>query len=177
MDEPWSLYLALCAGYIVLVFGLIWSYGKWGRHLGGGKWTRGKLLRGHVSFLLALILWIWLARFSRPWLPDRLMNEAADHLTLYLIFAAFGILLIWWVEQSWLSKGPKKDENVQGESIYSSTLPLPSSRVAGLFNQISGRFMLRSYLRAEEILRLAVPVQSRGGVWLALLCLLSPPVP
>ncbi len=110
MDEPWSLYLALCAGYSVLVFGLIWSDGKWGRYLGRGKWTLGRLLKSHVSFLLALNLWIWLARFSRPWLPDWLMNEGVDHLSLYLIFAALGIVAIWWAEQSWLSAGPKKDE-------------------------------------------------------------------
>ena len=110
MDESWSLYLALCAGYTVLVFGLIWSDGKWGRCLGGGKWTLGKLLQGHASFLLALIFWVWLARFSRPWLPDWLMNEGVDHLTLYLIFAALGIVAIWWIEQSWISKGSKKDE-------------------------------------------------------------------
>ena len=110
MDESWSLYLALCAGYTILVFGLIWSDGKWGRCLGGGKWTLGKLLQGPASFLLALIFWVWLARFSRPWLPDWLMNEGVDHLTLYLIFAALGIVAIWWIEQSWISKGSKKDE-------------------------------------------------------------------
>jgi hypothetical protein len=30
----------------------------------------------------------------------------------YLIFSGLGIVAIWWVEQSWLAKPPKKDERL-----------------------------------------------------------------
>lgn len=111
-DEPWSLYAALCVSYTILVFGLLWSDGKWRKYIEAGRHKARDLAQGHAVFLLAMILWIWLWRFSRPRLPDWMMDEIYRGLNYYLIFSDLGIVAFWWVEQSWLVKMPEKDERV-----------------------------------------------------------------
>jgi len=81
-DESWSLYVALCVSYTILVFGLLWSDGKWRK------------------------------RFSRSWLPDWMFDGIDHELNYFLVFSGLGIVAIWWVEHSWLAKPPKKDERL-----------------------------------------------------------------
>jgi len=51
-DEPWSLYVALCTGYTMLVFGMLWSDGKWKRYIDFNKRTAQDLVRAMPAFLL-----------------------------------------------------------------------------------------------------------------------------
>jgi len=111
-NESWSLYLAVCVSYTILVFGLLWSDGKWGRYIRAHRRTARDLAQGHAIFLLALILWIWLCQFSRPWLPGWMFEELYRTPTWYLIVSGLGIVAIWWIEQSWLARPPKKDEQI-----------------------------------------------------------------
>lgn len=57
-DESWSLYAALCVSYSILVFGLLWSDGKWRNYIDAGQRSTRDLAQGHVVFLLVMILWI-----------------------------------------------------------------------------------------------------------------------
>jgi hypothetical protein len=107
--KSWAIYAPICGGYTVLVLGLLWSDGKWVHYIESGSRTNRELIQGHICFLLLLVLWIWLCRYSRPWLPDWMSNLGPDELTPYLIFSGLGIVAIWWGEQSWLSRVPKKD--------------------------------------------------------------------
>lgn len=103
-DQPWSLYAALCAGYTLLVFGMLWSDGKWRKCIAANQRSSRGLVQDHVMFLLVLIIWIWICRISKPWLPDWMVTEMGRGLTYYLIFSGLGIVAIWWAEQSWLVK-------------------------------------------------------------------------
>lgn len=103
-DQPWSLYAALCAGYTVLVFGMLWSDGKWRKCITANHRSSRRLAQGHVVFLLALILWIWICQVSKPRMPDWIVSEMGRGVTYYLIFSGLGIVAIWWAEQSWLVK-------------------------------------------------------------------------
>jgi hypothetical protein len=111
-DESWSLYAALCVSYTILVFGLLWSDGKWRKYIEAGQRSTRDLVQAHAVFLLVMILWIWVCRFSRPWLPAWMFDEIYGIPSYYLIFSGFGIVAIWWVEQTWLSKPPKKHERI-----------------------------------------------------------------
>jgi hypothetical protein len=111
-DASWSLYAALCVSYTILVFGLLWSDGKWRKYIETGKRTARDLVQGHAVFVLVLILWIWACRLLRPWLPVWMFDQIYGIPSYYLIFSGLGIVAIWWVEQSWLAKPPKKDERL-----------------------------------------------------------------
>lgn len=112
-DAPWAIYVAICGAYTALVFGLLWSDGKWTRYINEGNRTARELIQGHLVFVLVIALWIWLCRLSRPRLPDWLFNYGLGEITLYLIFSGLGIVAVWWAEQSWLAKVPRKDEPVR----------------------------------------------------------------
>lgn len=111
-DASWSLYAALPVSYTILVFGLLWSDGKWHRYVEAHQRTARELAQRHTIYLLVLILWIWICRFSRPWLPDWMFFESIHDLTPYLVFSALGIVAIWWVEQGWWAKPPKQEERI-----------------------------------------------------------------
>ena len=116
IGQPWSLYAALCTAYTIVVFGMLWSDGKWKRYIEANKRPVRDLIQGHAVFLLILTLWIWVCRFTRPWLPSWLFNLGVGEATLYLIFGALGILIIWWVEQSWLAKAPRSPEQIESSA-------------------------------------------------------------
>ena len=111
-DRPWSIYEALCVSYTILVFGLLWSDGEWRKYIQAHRRSARNLVQGHAVFLLVLILWIWVCRFTRPWLPHWMFGELYRELNYYLIFSGLGIVAIWWIEQSWLARPPKKDEQI-----------------------------------------------------------------
>jgi len=113
-DQSWSLGAALCASYTILVFGLLWSDNKWRRYIAANKRTVRELAQRHIIYLLILILWIWICRFSRPWLPGWLFDEIYGIPSYYLVLTGLGIVAIWWAEQSWLAKPPKTDERLGG---------------------------------------------------------------
>jgi hypothetical protein len=110
MDERWSLYAALCVGYTVLVFGMLWSDRKWKKYIEINKRTAQDLIRGHAMFLLAVVLWIWTCKISKPLLPDWVFEDHYRGVTPYLVFGGLGLVAIWWMEQSWLAKPAKSDE-------------------------------------------------------------------
>ncbi len=112
VDASWSLYAALCVSYTILVFGLLWSDGKWRKYIELHQHKARDLAQGHALFLLVMILWIWVCRFSGPWLPNWIFDEIYGIPSYYLIFSGVGIVAIWWVEQGWLSRPPKKDERM-----------------------------------------------------------------
>ena len=109
-DEPWSLYAALCVSYTTVVFGLLWSDGKWRKYFEAHQRKARDLAQGHTIFLLVLIFWIWICRFSRPWLPAWMFDQIYGTPSYYLIFGGIGIVAIWWVEQSWLANPTKSGE-------------------------------------------------------------------
>jgi hypothetical protein len=113
MDEPWSLYAALCAGYTMLVFGMLWSDGKWKRYIEINKRTALDLVQGHAMFLLVVVLWIWTCKISKPWLPGWMFEDHYRGITPHLVFGGLGLVAIWWLEQNWLARPAKRDENVQ----------------------------------------------------------------
>src|SRR5579864_3622724 len=113
MENSWAIYASICAGYTILVLGLLWSDGKWTRYIQKSLRTSRELLQGHLVFLLMIVLWIWLCRFARPLLPGWMFDFGFGELTLYLIFSGLGIVAIWWAEQSWLAKPPKRDEAIR----------------------------------------------------------------
>lgn len=109
-DASWSLYAALCVSYTILVFGLLWSDDKWRKYIEAHQRKTRDLAQGHAVFLLVMIFWIWVCRFCRPWLPGWMFGEIYGIPSYYLVFSGLGIVAIWWGEQSWLAKPPKKDE-------------------------------------------------------------------
>ncbi len=113
MDEQWSLYGALCAAYTILVFGMLWSDGNWRRYIEANKRPARDFVQGHAVFLLVLTLWIWVCRLARPWLPGWMFNLGFGDATLYLVFGALGIVVVWWVEQGWLAKAPRSPERIE----------------------------------------------------------------
>jgi hypothetical protein len=111
-DESWSIYVAICTAYTILVFGLLWSDGKWRKFIETHQGKPRDLLQRHAIYTLVLILWIWICRFSRPWLPGWMFFQSYRDLTPHLFFSGIGIVAIWWAEQSWLARPPKKDEQI-----------------------------------------------------------------
>ena len=106
-DFRWALYLALCVGYSVVVFGLAWSDGK--MHVFFGNRSAFAILRTHLAFLLSLIFWIWLAQFSKPSLPGWVTAEGDRHESWYLLFVLLGIIGLLLFEHWWFSKAAKRD--------------------------------------------------------------------
>ena len=115
-EYPWAIYPSICAGYTILVLGLLWSDGKWKRYIRENRRAPRELIQGHVVSLLMVVLWIWLCRFFRPWAPGWMFNFGVGEVTLYLIFSGLGIVAIWWGEQTWLAK-PAKREEVIGSTL------------------------------------------------------------
>jgi hypothetical protein len=111
-DRIWFIYAAIAAAYTVLVLGMLWSDGKWKRYIAEGRRTARELIQGHIWFLLLIVVWIWLCRYSKPWLPEWMFNFGPRELTLYLICSGLGIVAIWWAEQSWLAKPQKRKETI-----------------------------------------------------------------
>lgn len=110
MDRPWSAYAAVCAGYTVLIFGMLWSDRKWSRYIGANKRSTRTLLQGHAAYLLAVIVWMLVCQFCRPWLPSWIFDDFYRGITPHLFFGGLGIVAIWWVEQSWLAKPSQSEE-------------------------------------------------------------------
>jgi len=104
MDTRWAIYAAMCVGYTVAVFGLAWSDNKLGSF--SGNRSIGSVLRAHLAFILAVILWIWLAQYSRPFLPGWLTAEGDRHESWFLLFVLLGIVGILLYEHWWLSVKP-----------------------------------------------------------------------
>lgn len=109
MDTRWAIYLAMCVGYSIAVFGLAWSDGKMPLFLAGRARSVAGLIQVHLAFLLALTLWIWLAQFSRPFLPDWVVAEGSQRGSWFLVFALLGIVAMLLFEHWWLAKKPTTD--------------------------------------------------------------------
>jgi hypothetical protein len=106
MHSRWSIYVAMCVGYTIMVFGLAWSGGKLPLFYGGNARPVGDIVRTHLSFLLGLIGWIWFAQYSKAALPSWVVTEGDAHESWFLVFALLGILGILFFELWWLSKAP-----------------------------------------------------------------------
>jgi hypothetical protein len=111
MDERWAIYAAMCVGYTVAVFGLAWSDNKLGS-FAGNRSVRA-VLQAHLAFILAVILWIWLAQYSKPSLPGWITAEGDRHESWFLVFALLGIVGLLLYEHWWLSVKPKTDLPVE----------------------------------------------------------------
>jgi len=106
MDSPWAIYVAMCAGCTIAVFGLVWSDGMLRRIPGGEARPLGHVLEAHLAFLAMVILWIWFAQWIKPALPDWVVIEGNEHESWYLVFALLGIVGLLVAELSWLSSKP-----------------------------------------------------------------------
>ena len=107
MDTRWAIYAAMCVGFTVAVFGLAWSDNKLGSF--SGNRSARSVLQAHLAFILMVILWIWLAKYSKPFLPARVTAEGDRHESWFLVFALLGIVGILLYEHWWLSIKPKAD--------------------------------------------------------------------
>jgi hypothetical protein len=98
----WSIYVGAVAGYTVLVFGL--------RRLSpvpvnAVSRQPSSIARIHITFLTAVIAWVWLCVISRSHLPYLLTTEDSNHPYFGLAFlGVLGILLLEYLEQKYLSK-------------------------------------------------------------------------
>lgn len=108
MNTRWAIYLAMCIGYTVAVFGLAWSDGKMSRFFSVRNRSVGSVLQIHFVFILLLVLWIWLAQFARPWLPTWVVAEGDHHESWLLVFALLGIVGMLLLEHWWFSKVPER---------------------------------------------------------------------
>jgi hypothetical protein len=109
MDTRWAIYIALCVGYTIAVFGLAWSDDKMPLFRSARAQSMGGVLQVHTVFLLLLVLWIWLARFSKPFLPEWVVAEGGQHGSWFLVFALLGIIAMLLFEHWWLAKKPNAD--------------------------------------------------------------------
>jgi hypothetical protein len=109
MDARWAIYAARCVGYTTAVFGLAWSDGKMHQFFAGKARSVGEALQTHLVFLLMVILWIWLAQYSKPTLPAWVTAEGDRHESWFLVFALLGIVGLLLFEHWWFSKAPKRD--------------------------------------------------------------------
>jgi hypothetical protein len=112
MNRSWGIYAAICAGYSVLVLGMLWSDGKWAVYVARRKRAGRELIQGHLVFVLVLVLWMWICQFAKSWLPVWIFEFGSREVTLYHVCTGLGIVAIWWAEQSWLAKPKPKNESV-----------------------------------------------------------------
>jgi hypothetical protein len=101
-EQAWSIYLAACTGYTVLVFGLrrLTKSKSLRRH---SDLTKIKLLMNHLAFLMAVVAWVWLLIGLIPHLPYILRTEDSSHPYFGLIFiGVLGLMLLELYEQRWL---------------------------------------------------------------------------
>ncbi len=113
--RPWSIYVAACAGYSVLVFGL--------RRFGAGHTASvaasfkpsSAIALTHLTFLAVVVGWVWLCIFLKPHLPYILTTEDSSHPYFGLAFLGILVLLgIEAVEQRWL----RADEGTDGAASH-----------------------------------------------------------
>jgi hypothetical protein len=107
MDSRWAIFVSLCAGYSIVLFGLAWSDGKWQRYFGGNGRSTGQILQAHFVFLLLIVGWIWFAQLIKPRLPSWVVIEGDMHESWFLAFAALAMIGILIAEMQWLSSKPK----------------------------------------------------------------------
>jgi hypothetical protein len=115
MDTRWGIYVALCVGYTVAFFGLAWSDGKLQKYSPNGTRTLGNFVQTHSVFLLIVVALIWLARASKPFLPNWVVAEGDHHESWYLMFGLLGMIAIFISEQVVLSKPPADDRSLSTE--------------------------------------------------------------
>jgi hypothetical protein len=107
-SQPWSLYVAACAGYTILVFGLR-RINEGGRAVSNTKRkSPSDILVTHASFLAIVIGWVWLCIFLAPHLPYFLRTEDTRRPFFGLAFLGiFGLMCIEYLEQRWLRPDPE----------------------------------------------------------------------
>jgi hypothetical protein len=99
-SHVWALYLSASVGYTILVFGL--------RRVAQGSRTSPSLpakpisevLSVHLMFMAVVTGWVWLALWSRPYLPYFLLTKDSPRPYFGLAFVgALGLLLLELLEQ------------------------------------------------------------------------------
>ena len=98
-NRPWGLYLGVCAGYTVLVFGL--------RRIArpptaerGNTLPATRIALVHSIYLAIVIGWVWLLLASRPYVPYILRTEDSSRPYFGLIFlGVLGVLGVEYFEQ------------------------------------------------------------------------------
>jgi hypothetical protein len=125
-SQAWGIYVAVCAGYTVLVFGLRQlSKGARASSNAAGELTVGTL-RTHLTFLAIVVGWVWLLMFLRPHLPYFLRTEDTSRPYFGLVFLGIlGLLFIEYLEQRWLRPDPEvgainSDQNGSPRSLTGS---------------------------------------------------------
>ena len=83
------------------------SDGKMPLFLAGRTRSVGGVIQVHLAFLLALILWTWLAQYSKPFLPDWVVAEGGQHGSWFLVFVLLGIVALLLFEYWWLQAKAK----------------------------------------------------------------------
>ena len=99
-DYGWSLYLGVCAGYTVLVFGLRRIQQKREGNPGANVLPLSRVLLVHATFLVIVIGWVWLLLALRPSLPYILRTEDSSRPYFGLVFlGVLALLLLELFEQ------------------------------------------------------------------------------
>jgi hypothetical protein len=93
-DYGWSLYLGVCAGYTILVFGLRRIQQKRELNPGANVLPLSRVLLVHSTFLVIVIGWVWLLRAVGPSLPYILRTEDSSRPYFGLVFLGVLTLLL-----------------------------------------------------------------------------------
>ena len=107
---PWALYLGVCAGYSVLVFGLRRIERNRKKEPAGSFLQPGRVVVAHSIYLAVVIGWVWLLLISRPRLPYILRTEDTSHPYFGLVFVGvLGVLAIEYFEQRHLRSAAENE--------------------------------------------------------------------
>ena len=102
--QPWAIYLAVLAGYTVLVFGLR-RIGQSLQSLEPGSEFSSGILLTHATYSAIVVGWIWLCVALRPHLPYFLTSEDTSRPYYGLTFLGLvGLLLLEMMQQKSLRK-------------------------------------------------------------------------
>jgi hypothetical protein len=101
-----AIYVAACAGYSVLVFGLRrLALRRWKSVVPAaiGQTSTARILLTHANFLALVVAWIWSLIALAPHVPYILRTEDSDRPYLGLaFFGVLGLLLLEMFEQRFL---------------------------------------------------------------------------
>ena len=99
-SHPWALYVGVCGGYTLLVFGLRRIAINSKQKSVNPPLPPAKILMTHSIYLAIVIGWVWLLVVCKPRLPYIFRTEDTSRPYFGLIFVrVFGVLGIEYFEQ------------------------------------------------------------------------------
>jgi hypothetical protein len=106
-SNPLSMYIAVCAGYTILVFGLRWAARSSGALARIDK-SPSEMALTHLVFLAIALGFVRCAILAAPHLPYFLTTEDSSHPYFGLGFlAVLALMGLEAIEQKWLTAVPE----------------------------------------------------------------------